>query len=140
MCLKMRERNKKIIEETMDEIDSSLRDSRGITTHQSRLAFSLSAGAVALLEIYLGKRNILKSGAKINHLWFKKKKENTKKILSNQITSSVEEVPKIDDILGYIFNIEKERNEFAYGKRVSEKQLKEKINTFLKLKELIEND
>lgn len=136
----MRERNKNIIEETLDEIESSLKDPKGIVSHQSRLAFSLSAGAVAFLENYLEKMNILKSGAKINHLWFKKNKENVKKILLNQITSPVENIPKINDVLDYIFEIEKERNELAYGKRVSEEYLKEKINIFLKLRRLIEND
>ena len=136
----MREKNKNIIEETLDEIEASLKDSKGIISHQSRLAFSLSAGAVALLENYLEKLNILKSGAKINHLWFKKKKENVKNILLNQITSSTESIPKIEKILDYIFEIEKERNELAYGKRVSEEHLREKINIFLELKRLIEND
>jgi len=136
----MKEKNKNILEEAMDEIEASLQDPKGIILHQSRLAFSLSAGAVALLENYLEKLNILKSGAKINHLWFKKKKENIQEILSNQITSQVEKIPEINEILNYIFNIEKDRNELAYGKRVSEENLKEKINIFLKLKELIEND
>jgi hypothetical protein len=134
----MREKNKEILQETLDEIEASLKDSKGIVSHQSRLAFSLSAGAVALLENYFEKFDILKSGAKINHLWFKKSKENVKKILLNQVTSSIEEVPKIDEILNYIFDIEKERNELAYGKRVSEEHLKGKISIFLKLKELSE--
>ncbi len=79
----MKEKYKNIIDEVMDEINTSLEDPRGIVTHQRRIAFSLSVGTVTLLEYYLDKKQILKPGGKINHLWLKKKKENANKLISN---------------------------------------------------------
>ena len=128
-----------ILKEVIHEIESALKDSLGITSHQRRLAFSLSLESVTLLEDYLKKSNVLKPGAKINHLWLKKKKENAKKLISNQITINIEELKEIDKILNIVYKIEKERNELAYGKIVSETILKNQINLFLDLKKIIEN-
>lgn len=136
----MKEKYKEIFNEVIDEIENSLKDSRGIIAHQRRLAFSLSFGVVTLLEFYLDKLNVLKPGAKINHLWLKKKEENAKKLLSGQITSQIDSIKNIDRILDVAFKIESERNELVYGKKVSEDILKKKINLFLDLKKEIEND
>lgn len=136
----MKEKYKEIFSEVMDEIDSSLKDPRGLIIHQRRLAFSLSFGVVTLIEFYLDKLNVLKPGAKINHLWLKKKKENAKKLISSQITSQINSIKNIDKILDVAFKIEGERNELVYGKKVSEDILNKKINLFLDLKREIEND
>ena len=130
---------KEILNEVLDEIKSALEDSQGMVAHQRRLAFSLSLGAVTLIEGYLRKLNVFKSGSKINHLWLKKKKENAKKILERYITTPVERLEHLDQILELAYQIEKERNELAYGKPVSEIMLRRQINSFFKLKELIEN-
>lgn len=135
----MKEENEKIIEEVLDEIDSALRDNKGIASHQRRLIFLISIGSVALLEGYLERLDVLKKGYKVNHLWFKKKKENVKKLLSVIITCPIENLEKIDRLLDIIYEIEKDRNELAYGKQASEEKLKEKINLFLDLKKEIEN-
>lgn len=140
LAFKMKEENKKIIEEVLDEIQSALKDPRGLVFHQRRIVFSLSLGAVSLIEEYLEKNDILKKGGKINHLWFKKKKENVKKLISNQITSSIGNVRNIDKILDLTYELEKERNALAYGKQASDKKLREKINLFLELKKEVGND
>lgn len=136
----MKEKYREIFSEVMDEIESSLKDSRGLIIHQRRLAFSLSFGVVTLIEFYLDKLNVLKPGAKINHLWLKKKRENAKKLISSQITSQIDSIENINKILDVAFKIEGERNELVYGKKVSEDILKKKINLFLDLKREIEND
>lgn len=128
-----------IIKEVLDEIESALRDSKGIVSHQRRLAFSLSLGAVTLIESYLTKVNVLKPGAKINHLWLKKKKQNVKELISQQIICPINSIENIDKFLDIAYNLERERNELAYGKTVSESVLREKINLFLDLKKEIEN-
>lgn len=128
-----------IITEVLDEIDSSINDPRGIVSHQRRLAFSLSLGTVNLIEGYLKKLRIFKSGAKINHLWLKKKRENVEQLISNQITTPVDSIPLLDKILNLAYQIEIERNKMAYGKSISEKTLHEKVNIFLELKKLLEN-
>jgi len=62
-----------------------------------------------------------------------------KKILERYITTPVENVEHLDQILEFAYKIEKERNELAYGKPVSETILKNQIHLFFKLKELVEN-
>ena len=135
----MPEKNEEILKEVLDEIESALKDPRGIASHQRRIAFSLSLGVICLIESYLNKINVLKPGAKINHLWFKKKKKNVRGLISEQITCPIETLKEIDRFLDISYDIEKERNELAYGKRVSESLLKEKINLFLELKKGVEN-
>jgi hypothetical protein len=130
----MAEKHEKILQEISDEIESALSDSKGILAHQRRLAFSLSLGSVTLIEKFLEKKNVLKPGAKINHLWLKKKPENAKKFIAGQIITPIENIVNFDGILEKAYAIEKERNELAYGKIVSEDFLREQINVFLDLK------
>ena len=127
------------MKEIMDEIESALKDIRGLVAHQRRLAFLLSLGTVSLIEYYLDKQNVLKSGARINHLWLRKNKENAKKLISNQIICPISNLEAVDELLNMAYNLEKERDELAYGKKTSEEALKEKINLFLNLKKRVEN-
>lgn len=126
-----------ILEEVLDEIETALQDQRGLIFHQRRIAFSLSLGAVELLESYLKRLNVFKIGAKINHLWLKKKKENVKMLISRSLTCQIDNVNKIDKLLELAYKIEEERNLQAYGKQVSDNIIREKINLFFELKELI---
>ena len=70
----MEEKNKDI-EEVLDEINSALNDQKGLEAHQKRIGFCISFGVVCLIEFYLKKLNVLKTGGKIDHRWLKKKKE-----------------------------------------------------------------
>src|SRR3989338_6240781 len=99
----MKERYKKEIEEVMDEISSALADSRGIEVHKIRLGSTLSVGVVSIIESYLDKEKVLKSGGKIDHRWLKKKKENAKELISNQIICPVENLDKLDEILNIAY-------------------------------------
>src|SRR3989338_2001292 len=132
-----KEKLEESLNEVLDEIDISLKDIRGLTAHQTRLAFSLSLGATVLLELYLNRLSIIKDGSKINHTWFKKKKESVLEILQNQITSPTSSVPNIDIILDLIIKIEEKRDELAYGAPADEKVLQEKINLFFELKGVV---
>lgn len=131
--------NKELIQETLDEIESALKDIKGLAIHQRRLAFLLSLGTVSLIQDYLSKQNVLKPGAKIDHRWLKKKKENVKKLISNQIICPINNLENIDEFLRIAYYIEKERNDLAYGKKVSEELIKKEINLFLDLKKKVEN-
>lgn len=127
-------------DEVSDEIDSALKDSRGLLFHQKRLAFCLSDGICNILENYLNKKGALKPGSKINHQWLKKKKENVLKILSERLITHVENLPRLNSILDVAFRIEDKRNDFVYGAKTSEKNLRELIDIYLKIKKEIEND
>jgi|APSaa5957512622_1039677.scaffolds.fasta_scaffold58500_2 hypothetical protein len=129
----------KILEEVLDEIKLSLEDPRGMQIHKRRLAFSLSLGASTLIESYFYNKEILKSGAKINHQWLNKSLDNLKEILSNQIICSMGELKELDSLLELAQKIEEKRNIIIYGKEFSEDLLKDLINLFFKLKEIVEN-
>jgi|SRR3989344_4365665 len=126
-------------EEALDEINTALEDSRGLGIHQKRLAFVLSAGAVSLIEAYLGNLSVLKPGRKINHRWLKKKKENAKKLIANQIICPIDNLNKLDEFLDIAYKIENKRNDVVYGPPVSEDILREQINLFLELRKKIED-
>jgi|SRR3989344_5920563 len=128
------------IDEVNDEIESALKDPRGIISHQKRLAFCLSDGTVNLLEQYLKDKNVLKSGYKVDHRIFKKNKQNTKKILKTKITCSIDYLEKIDKILDFAYIIESKRNELVYGKKASEEFLNELISVYLDMKKEIDNE
>lgn len=129
-------KHKESIKEVLDEIDTALKDKRGLLSHQRRLAFSLSLGATNLLELHLHNLNIIKEGSKIDHRWFKKKEEKILQHLQNQITSPTESIEDINEIIKIITQIEKKRNDLAYGAPATEEILQEKINLFFKLKEV----
>ena len=129
----MKEKYENILKEVLDEIENALKDPKGIVAHQKRLSFSLSIGTVTLLEHYLDNLKVLKPGAKINHLWLKKKKNSIKEYISRQISSQIESIPRIDKLIDLAYELEKDRNIIAYGKLVSESKLREKINLFLEI-------
>ena len=130
------EKHNEVLQEILDEIESSLKDKRGLVSHQRRLAFSLSLGAITLLEIYLHKLNIIKESSKINHIWFKRKKSTVLEYLEKQIISPLKDIENIDEIIEIIMKIEEKRDDLAYGSPATEEILQEKINLFFRLKDL----
>ena len=91
-----KEKHEEILKEVLDEIETALKDKQGLLAHQRRLAFSVSLGAVTLLEIYLHKLDVMKEGTKIDHTWFKKKKESIVEHLQRQITTQINSINDLD--------------------------------------------
>ena len=60
----MKQGNIDILEEVNEEINSALKDPRGLLIHQRRLAFCLFIGTVALMERYFEKKRSIKNGRK----------------------------------------------------------------------------
>ena len=131
------EKHKEILKEVLDEIESALKDNRGLVSHQRRLAFSLSLGSVNLIEIYLRTLDVMKEGSKINHMWFKRKNDTIKDYMQKQITVPLRSVADIDKIIEIAFKIEEKRDDLAYGAPSTEKLLQEKINLFFELKKVV---
>ena len=131
------EKHKEILKEVTDEIESALKDNRGLLPHQRRLAFSLSLGAINFLELYFHKLSIMKEGSKINHEWFKRKEERIFEYLQKQITSPINTIGNINRIVDTIRKIEEKRDDLAYGTIATEDILQEKINLFFELKGLV---
>ena len=131
------EKHQEILIEVLDEIDLALKDKRGLLAHQRRLAFSLSLGMSNLIELYLHKLNFIKGGSKINHLWFKSKKEKIYENLQKQVMTPINSIPNLNKIIDIAIKIEEKRDDIAYGSPTTEKILQEKINLFFELKKMI---
>jgi len=131
------EKHEEGLEEVLDEIQTALEDPEGLKSHQRRLAMMLSLGASELIEAYFHKLNIMKPGARIKHNWIKKKDPYQK--LNNQITGDLNEIEKLETILEKAREIERSRNDIAYGSPVEDEEtIREKINLFFELKGIIE--
>ena len=137
---KDKETDIKDIDEVAEEIESALIDSKGILSHQKRLGFCLSEGIKNIIEDYFRKQGVLKTGFKIDHRIFKKKKENIKKILSDKITCPIEELKKIDKLMEIAYEIESKRNDLIYGNPSSEAILNKLINLYLNTKKEVEKN
>lgn len=130
------EKHYEIINEVIDEVASAIKDPRGLIAHQRRLAFSISLGAINLLELYFHKHGILKQGVKMDHRWFTRKKEKIIQEIENQTISPIKELENIDEILTTVIAIEEKRNDLTYGSPATEELLQQKINLFFKLRSL----
>lgn len=130
------ENHEAVMKEVLEEISEALKDKRGLLAHQRRLAFALSMGAANLLELYFHRLQIIKEGSKINHLWFKRRKELINEYIQKQITSPIGSVQNIWQIIDIIVKIEERRDDIAYGAPSSEKLLQEKINLFFELRRM----
>lgn len=130
------EKHLETLKEVEEEIENSLKDERGLLSHQRRLAFSISLGMTNVIDLYFHKLSIIKEGSKINHLWFKKRKKNVMNILQKQIVSPIDTIDEIDEIINIGIKIEEKRDDLVYGAPASEKILQEKINLFLELRKI----
>ncbi len=128
-----------ILKEVLDEIDSAQKDPQGLLSHQRRVALMLSVGICELVELYFHKLNIIKSGSRIKHDWFRQKRIKEK--LEEQLITAIESVQKIDLIIQLAAAIEKSRDDLAYSSpRHDEAILKEKIDQFQELQKIIEQE
>lgn len=132
-----KEKHEEILKEVEEEIKSTLEDKRGLLFHQRRLVFMISLGAENLLELYFHSLDIMKGGSKLDHRWFKRKKEYIYERLQNQIVSDIKNIEKIEEIIDLIIKIEDKRDELVYGAPSSEGVLQEKINLYFKLREIL---
>lgn len=131
------EKHQEILKEVLDEVETALKDGRGLLVHQRRLAFSLSLGASNLIELYFHKLDVIKEGSKINHMWFKSKEEKIYENIQKQVTAPLSSIPNINKIIDIARKIEEKRDDLAYGAPSSEEILQEKINLFFELKKLV---
>lgn len=133
------EKHTEVLKEVESEIASALEDPSGLIEHQRRLAFMISLGIAELVEVYFHRLSIMKEGSRIKHEWFKKSR--IKQILSNQITTPIENVKKMDEILAISKAIEERRNDLAYSSPLEgDEILREQINHYFETKKIIEEE
>ena len=132
------QKHQEILQEVLDEIQSAQNDPKGLLPHQRRLALMLSLGMCELIEIYFHKLGVFKEGSRIKHDWFRQKRVKEK--LEQQIITSINTIKPIDQVIALAVEIEKGRDELAYGTSSTKVPLDTKIKQFFELKFIIENE
>ena len=133
------EKHREALEEVYETINDALNDPNGLLKHQRRIASMTSLGMQHLVEIHFHKLNIMKPGAHVKHEWFRMGEKNLRAKLSSILTESLGSVKKIAEIIPMAYQIESDRNEIMYGAPLNDdSKLREKIDTFLEIKNLIE--
>ena len=132
------EKHEDALKEVYQTIDQALNDPKGLLSYQRRIASMTSMGMQQIVEMYFHKLNIIKPGTQLKHEWFKLDEKNINNKLSPTLTKKLKEIPKINEILFLSRKIESDRNDLVYGAPLeNDKILKEKIDVFLELKNLI---
>lgn len=130
--------------ETLKEVMATINDAlnaEDIKLHQRRLTAMLSLGSQQLIEAYFHKLNIIKPGAQIKHEWFNLGTDRIKIKLEAILTVKLVKIKNLDEILVLAKRIEQDRNDLVYGSPVkTDKILREKINLFLEIKKLVEDE
>jgi len=133
------EKHKEAMEEVYETINDALNDTKGLLKHQRRIASMASLGMQHLIEMYFHKQNIIKPGAHVKHEWFRMGERNLRLKLSSILASNASSAEKIAEIIPMAYRIESDRNEIMYGAPLEDdSKLREKIDTFLEIKNLIE--
>lgn len=135
------EKHKLVLSEVNFTIAEALNDQKGLLRHQRSITFMTSLGMQQMVELYFHKLNIIKPGAQIKHEWFGFEERNIRRRLSPVLTKDIAAIPKIQEILYLANKIESDRNEIVYGAPLkNDEKLKEKIDNFLELKNIIETE
>ena len=133
------EKHQETLVEVFDTIEKALKDERGLLVHQRRLMAMISLGASQLVELYFHKLRIIKPGSQIKHDWFGSSERKLRLRLQPLLTKPIDGVDRIDEVIGYASKIEGRRNEIVYGAPLEgDKELREKIDLFISLKETVE--
>jgi len=126
------EEHRKKIQEHLKEIDDAIE--QGIEKSPITIGFNCSACAIQFLELYLHIKNKISIGKVVKHDWFKRPNMGQKiePLIERKLGAEFSEKQKIYDL---IYSLEEKRNILVYGKS-DEKQIKEVLEIFNKLKEI----
>jgi hypothetical protein len=124
--------HKNKIKEHLEEIEDAIRG--GIEKKPITIGFHCSACSIQFLELYLHIKNKIPVGKIIKHDWFKRphKEQKIEPLIERKLSIMFE---RKDEIYNLIYDLEDERNTLMYGKS-TEKQIKNVLNNFNKLKEI----
>ena len=124
------ERHIDIIKESLEVIRISMREN--LVSRQSTIGFHTTLAAAEMLELFLHRKNLFSLSARLNHRWFKSIKRISEKLPFS--------FPNKEEIIRLIYLLEKNRDEFCYGKRIDETLIREQIEMFYKLKRMLEKE
>lgn len=122
--------HKRRIKEHLDELQDAI--TIGVEKRPATIGFHTSACAAELLEMYLHLANLISSGKKVNHSWFKRPKEGQKvePLIERKLPVTF---PNKEKIYSLIYEIEENRDNLVYGKS-TKAQIEATFSTFQRLK------
>lgn len=123
------ENHYKRLTENIEVLEESIK--KNLVERQSTIGFSISSAATHLVEILFHTLNLVDSGFMLKHEWFKAKHK-----LEERLNFYF---PKKDEILVLMRIIQEKRNDFCYGSPKKEEEILQYIDTFNKLKTLLES-
>jgi len=126
--------HKKKIKEHEEELQDAI--NIGIEKRPSTIGFHAVACSLALLELYLHIKSLISTGKMLKHNWFRRPKEGQKSLplVERKLPVNFPDKEKIYEML---FTLEDNRDALVYGK-ASKIQIELVINTFMRLKSLME--
>ena len=101
---------------------------RGIEKSQRIIATHASRGAIELLSFYLHKLNKIDAGFQINHRWFK----------SPQVGNRLPEFDKKKLIVPKLVKLENQCENLTYGSQKQANEIREAVELFNEIEELLE--
>ena len=121
--------HRRAIRESLEEIEEAIK--RGVTDRQRTIGFHCSVAAADMLELYLHEQNLIDPGTTIKHDFFSSLRAANERIKP--------EFPNKNEILSLMHRLEVERNLLCYGKPRTQEDLENFIETFNKLRMVLEN-
>jgi len=105
--------HKRRIKEHLEELQEAV--NIGIEKRPVTVGFHASACAMEMLEMYLHLSNLISTGKKVNHTWFKKPTEGQKiePMIERKLPVSF---PNKEKVYALIYTIEDSRDNLIYGK------------------------
>ncbi|MFH0949525.1 MAG: hypothetical protein V1802_03485 [Candidatus Aenigmatarchaeota archaeon] len=126
--------HKKRIKEHLEEMQEAV--NIGIESRPVTVGFHTSACAMEMLEMYFHMANLISTGKKVNHIWFKRPQERQKiePMVERKLPVSF---PDKEKVYGLVYVIEDSRDNLIYGKP-KKSEIESVFMSFQKLKTIIE--
>ena len=103
---------------------------KGLKNSQRTIGLHASRAIIDLLSAHLIKRNLISSGVKINHRWFK----------SEKVKEKLPEFEKKEEICNEIIKLELLCEDLTYGSPKAEDKIKEALALFNQLEEKLKDE
>lgn len=120
-----------IIKELEEDINEKIRAGL-LLRRQKIIGFSTSEGATNCFALLLHRKNLIPLGFNVNHLWFASEKRAYEHYPAD--------FPSKKEIIDLLVKQEDLRQRLCYGKDKDLSTVKEAVNNFFKLKNLIEKE
>ncbi|MBI2971986.1 MAG: hypothetical protein HYY37_06200 [Candidatus Aenigmarchaeota archaeon] len=126
--------HKRRIKEHVDGLQDAV--NIGIENKPATVGFHTSACAAELLELYLHLANLISSGKRVNHTWFKRPQKHQKIVPLIERKMPVN-FPNKEKVYELLYTLEENRDNLVYGKS-TKSQIEVTFSAFQRLKGMLQ--